>query len=107
MAVKILTSRSWNRGYARLMAQNGDWQVEVKPWFRFSERDSSDDNPDITKYMGYYRLTVGYALGKACSVQKANTTGIADMAARSWAGATQLPAMCVSTPRCSAAMANR
>ncbi|MGL5387136.1 MAG: phospholipase A [Enterobacterales bacterium] len=57
------TSRSWNRGYARLMAQNGDWQVEVKPWFRFSESDSSDDNPDITKYMGYYRLTVGYALG--------------------------------------------
>ncbi len=59
------TSRSWNRGYARLMAQNGDWQVEGKPWFRFSESDSNDDNPDITKYMGYYRLTVGYALGES------------------------------------------
>ncbi len=25
------TSRSWNRLYARLMAQNGNWLVEVKP----------------------------------------------------------------------------
>lgn len=59
------TSRSWNRGYARLMAQNGNWQVDIKPWFRFSESDSNDDNPDITKYMGYYRLKVGYALGQS------------------------------------------
>lgn len=46
------TSRSWNRGYARFMAQNGDWQVDFKPWLRFSESSSSDDNPDITKYLG-------------------------------------------------------
>lgn len=59
------TSRSWNRGYARLMAQNGNWQVDIKPWFRVSESDSNDDNPDITKYMGYYRLKVGYALGQS------------------------------------------
>jgi hypothetical protein len=26
---------------------------------------STDDNPDITKYMGYYRLKVGYQLGEA------------------------------------------
>ncbi|WP_406641775.1 phospholipase A [Pectobacterium brasiliense] len=55
------TSRSWNRAYARLMAQNGNWQVDVKPWVRFS--DSKDDNPDITKYMGHYRLRVGYVWG--------------------------------------------
>ena len=59
------TSRSWDRAYARLLAQNGDWQVEVKPWFRFAESADHDDNPDITKYMGYYRLKVGYALGKS------------------------------------------
>ncbi|WP_252499070.1 phospholipase A, partial [Escherichia coli] len=35
----------------------------IKPWFRFSESSSNDDNPDITKYMGYYRLKVGYAWG--------------------------------------------
>lgn len=57
------TSRSWNRAYARLMAQNGNWQAELKPWVRFS--DSDDDNPDITKYMGYYRARVGYAWGES------------------------------------------
>ncbi|MFP9231284.1 phospholipase A [Pectobacterium cacticida] len=55
------TSRSWNRAYVRLMAQNGNWQVDVKPWVRFS--DSQDDNPDIIKYMGHYRLRVGYVWG--------------------------------------------
>ncbi|MFP1863264.1 phospholipase A [Lonsdalea quercina] len=55
------TSRSWNRAYARLMAQNGNWQVELKPWLRIS--DSKDDNPDITRYMGHYRVRVGYLWG--------------------------------------------
>ncbi|MEZ3501152.1 phospholipase A [Pantoea sp. KPR_PJ] len=55
------TSRSWNRLYARLMAQNGNFLAEVKPWYRIP--DSEDDNPDITKYMGYYRLKLGYAAG--------------------------------------------
>ena len=57
------TSRSWNRLYARLMAQNGNYMVEVKPWYRLPESSSEDDNPDITKYMGYYRLKLGYMLG--------------------------------------------
>jgi len=55
------TSRSWNRAYARLMAQNGNWQVELKPWLRLS--DNKDDNPDITRYMGHYRVRVGYLWG--------------------------------------------
>ncbi len=50
------------RLYTRLMAQNGNWLVEVKPWYVIG---STDDNPDITKYMGYYRLKVGYQLGDA------------------------------------------
>ncbi|EIC83527.1 phospholipase A [Serratia sp. M24T3] len=57
------TSRSWNRVYARYMAQHGNWQVELKPWYRIPESKSNDDNPDITKYMGYYQVKVGYALG--------------------------------------------
>ena len=56
------TSRSWNRAYTRLMAQNGNWLVEVKPWYVLG---STDDNPDITKYMGYYQLKLGYQLGEA------------------------------------------
>ena len=57
------TSRSWNRVYARLMAKNGNFLVEVKPWYRLSESTSEDDNPDITKYMGYYRAKLGYQMG--------------------------------------------
>lgn len=57
------TSRSWNRVYARFMAQHGNWQVDLKPWYRIPESDEDDDNPDIAKYMGYYRLKVGYAWG--------------------------------------------
>ncbi len=44
------------------MAQNGNFMVEVKPWYVVG---STDDNPDITKYMGYYQLKVGYQLGDA------------------------------------------
>ncbi|PIJ50789.1 phospholipase [Erwinia sp. OLTSP20] len=59
------TSRSWNRLYARLMAQNGHWLAEIKPWYRLPESENNDDNPDITKYMGYYRLKVGYQWGES------------------------------------------
>ena len=66
------TSRSWNRVYARLMAQNGNWMVEAKPWYRLPEGENDDDNPDITKYMGYYRLTVGYQWGESIFSVKSN-----------------------------------
>ncbi|KGD80126.1 phospholipase A [Tatumella morbirosei] len=56
------TSRSWNRVYARLMAKNGNMLAEIKPWYRIPESAGSDDNPDITKYMGYYRAKLGYML---------------------------------------------
>lgn len=66
------TSRSWNRVYARLMAENGNWLVEVKPWYRLPESESNDDNPDITKYMGYYRLTLGYQVGDSIFSVRSN-----------------------------------
>ncbi len=56
------TSRSWNRAYARLMAQNGPWLAEIRPWYVVG---NIDDNADITRYTGYYQLKVGYALGDA------------------------------------------
>lgn len=57
------TSRSWNRVYARLMAKNGNFLAEIKPWFRLSENADKDDNSDITRYMGYYRAKLGYQMG--------------------------------------------
>ncbi|WP_340609936.1 phospholipase A [Xenorhabdus bharatensis] len=58
------TSRSWNRVYARLMAQKGNWQVDLKPWYRLTESNRRDDNPEMNRYMGYYRLKVGYHYGE-------------------------------------------
>ncbi|VEA49432.1 detergent-resistant phospholipase A [Salmonella enterica subsp. arizonae] len=57
------TSRSWNRLYTRLMAENGNWLVEVKPWYVIG---STDDNPDITKYMGYYQLKSVITWARRC-----------------------------------------
>ncbi|OTA17838.1 phospholipase A [Xenorhabdus vietnamensis] len=57
------TSRSWNRLYARIMAQNGNWQVDFKPWYRLPESSRHDDNPEMIRYMGHYRLKIGYIWG--------------------------------------------
>lgn len=59
------TSRSWNRVYTRLMAENGNLQAQIKPWYRIHESSSKDDNPDIAKYMGYYDLQLGYRWGES------------------------------------------
>lgn len=55
-----LKSRSWNRLYTRLALSNGNWMVELKPWWRIPENNRSNDNPDISRYRGYFDLTVGY-----------------------------------------------
>nr|WP_267892632.1 phospholipase A [Candidatus Hamiltonella defensa] len=53
------TSRSWNRVFLKLMAQNGKWKIDVMPWLRVGK---IEDNPDISKYMGYYSLKTSYKL---------------------------------------------
>jgi phospholipase A1 len=45
-------SRSWNRVYAMAALERGPFVLQVKPWYRFSEDDSKDDNPDIKDYIG-------------------------------------------------------
>lgn len=56
------TSRSWNRIYARVMAQRNNWMVDLEPWVRV-DSSKNDDNPDITDYLGHYRMQVGYKAG--------------------------------------------
>jgi len=45
-------SRSWNRVYAMVALERGPFVMQIKPWYRLSENDDKDDNPDITDYIG-------------------------------------------------------
>jgi phospholipase A1/A2 len=56
------TSRSWNRFYARCLAQQGQWHLDLKSWIRLPE-GAGDDNPDITRYLGHYQLQIAYRFG--------------------------------------------
>ena len=45
-------SRSWNRVIANVGFEREGWTVMFRPWWRIPESASTDDNPDISDYMG-------------------------------------------------------
>jgi phospholipase A1 len=49
-------SRSWNRVYANLIFERGNFYFGLKPWLRIEENNEDDDNPDIEDYMGYFEF---------------------------------------------------
>ena len=51
-------SRSWNRLYAQFDFEKESVVFVVKLWSRLSESISTDDNPDITEYMGHGEFRV-------------------------------------------------
>ncbi|WKZ13040.1 MAG: phospholipase A [Gammaproteobacteria bacterium] len=55
-----LLSRSWDRLFAEVGVENGNFALLARAWHRISESDSDDDNPDITDYLGYGQLTALY-----------------------------------------------
>jgi phospholipase A1 len=57
-------SRSWNRIYAELVAERGNFVIGIKPWYRIPEDEEDDDNPNIEKYMGYGELFGAYRLNE-------------------------------------------
>ncbi|KQP12339.1 phospholipase [Pseudorhodoferax sp. Leaf267] len=57
-------SRSWNRVYLMAGAESKDerFRVTGRVWHRLSEDAKSDDNPDITDYIGRAEITGGWTL---------------------------------------------
>ena len=53
-------SRSWNRVYAGILLEKENFAIFLKPWFRITEDESSDDNPDITDYLGHGEIHLAY-----------------------------------------------
>jgi phospholipase A1 len=56
-------SRSWNRLIGQLELERGDLALGLRLWHRFQEDAETDDNPDITDYMGRAEFFAGYDLG--------------------------------------------
>ena len=53
-------SRSWNRATATVGLEKDNLNIFLKTWYRIPERESDDDNPDLTRYMGYGELSAVY-----------------------------------------------
>ncbi|MDR0229994.1 MAG: phospholipase A [Flavobacteriaceae bacterium] len=55
------SSRSWNRVTMHLGMEYKEWTFFAKPWVRFHEKATADDNPNIEDYVGKGEFTVIYA----------------------------------------------
>jgi len=53
-------SRSWNRTYLNFKLARGNYLMELQPWYRLAEESEDDDNPDISKYLGYANYKLSY-----------------------------------------------
>ncbi|PKN71185.1 MAG: phospholipase [Deltaproteobacteria bacterium HGW-Deltaproteobacteria-12] len=57
-------SRSWNRIVANVGWERNNFTLLWKVWYKMPEDEDKDDNPDITKYMGYGELWGTYYWNK-------------------------------------------
>lgn len=57
-------SRSWDRLFVEGIYSYENFTTALKAWYRIPESADKDDNPDITKYLGYGELTFGYLWNK-------------------------------------------
>lgn len=56
-------SRSWNRLIAQAGFEKDDWAFTFRGWHRIREDSSSDDNPDIEKYLGRGEVEIARKIG--------------------------------------------
>lgn len=53
-------SRSWNRVYIQTGMEKGRFSLTARAWHRFRENHETDDNPNITDYMGHGDIVAAY-----------------------------------------------
>ena len=46
-------SRSWNRAVVNVGWEKTNFELLLKTWYKIPENEDKDDNPDISRYMGY------------------------------------------------------
>lgn len=49
-------SRSWKRIVANIGLEKDNFGLQLRTWYRIPEDESNDDNPDLSRYMGYGEL---------------------------------------------------
>ncbi|MBD5165575.1 MAG: phospholipase A [Helicobacter sp.] len=60
----LANSRSWDRLFAEGIYSYENFIMALKTWYRIPENAEKDDNPDITKYLGYGELSFAYLWDK-------------------------------------------
>jgi phospholipase A1 len=53
-------SRSWNRIVGNIGLEKGDFNMQLKTWYRLPEDEAEDDNSDVIRFMGYGELWMTY-----------------------------------------------
>ena len=57
-------SRSWDRLALTAAIERPNWVVQLRPWYRFPESSSDDDNPDIEDFLGRADLHIVHRRGE-------------------------------------------
>lgn len=60
----LLNSRSWDRLFIKGTYSKDNFVMGLKAWYRIPEKIEKDDNPDITNYLGFGELSLGYLYSK-------------------------------------------